>query len=192
MVQWEGASQAHVTSIPRKPTPLGYHLRTLVCGHTSILLALELCEAAAREAQKEFVGEHQPHTAVCLRMTKPWWHTGRALNGDSYFGSLRTAMALHQKGIFTVMNVKRNSARYPKAQLLAEMRARGDTAYRKVAFAPAAEGDHPLEVYASAHMDKQPLLLVHTMSHTGPGEERTRYRHKYVRGAMTTFSWRLL
>lgn len=32
MVQWEGASQAHVTSIPRKPTPLGYLLRTLVCG----------------------------------------------------------------------------------------------------------------------------------------------------------------
>lgn len=137
------------------------------------------------------MGEHQPHTAVCLRLTKPWWHTGRALVGDSYFGSLRTALALHERGVFTVMNVKRNSARYPKAKLLAAMRTRGDTSYRKVAFAPKREGDDGVEVYASAHMDKQPLLLVHTMSHTGPGEERTRYRHKYVGGSMRRLTWQL-
>lgn len=45
MVYWQGASSAHITYLPRKPTPLGFCMRTLADCQTGILLNAELCDS---------------------------------------------------------------------------------------------------------------------------------------------------
>ena len=71
MVWWEGISSAHFTFIIRKPTPLGFELRTLVCGDSGVLLNAELCEGKDVEDTKGYVGEWGKHTATTLRLTEP-------------------------------------------------------------------------------------------------------------------------
>lgn len=72
MVQWEGVSSAHLTYIVRKPTPLGFELRTLVDGDSGVLLNAELCEGAELEDLKDYVEEWGKHTAATLRLTEPY------------------------------------------------------------------------------------------------------------------------
>ena len=45
MIMWVGGGEVHLKYIPRKPTPLGIMLKTLVDGSTGILLACEIVEA---------------------------------------------------------------------------------------------------------------------------------------------------
>lgn len=47
MLQWGGTGGAHLTWLPRKPTPLGIGMKTLVDHTSGILLHAELCEGKA-------------------------------------------------------------------------------------------------------------------------------------------------
>lgn len=124
MVQWEGVSSGHITYIARKPTPLGFELRTLVCGDSGVLLNAELCEGAEAEGKKAWVDDWVKHTAATLRLTEPYHHTGRCLVADSWFGSYRNAAAHLEVGTFCIMNVKRNKARAPVQELLSKCKKR--------------------------------------------------------------------
>ena len=42
MIFWTGVSGGHLTYIPRKPTSLGFLLKTVVCGSSGILLRAEI------------------------------------------------------------------------------------------------------------------------------------------------------
>ena len=121
MIQWKGIGSAHLTFIKRKPTPLGMLWRTLTCGITGILLAMEPQDALDVMDQKPFVHEWGKHTAVTLRLTQPWWHTGRCVVGDSFFGSFRCSYALLSKALYSVMNIKTNSSQFPKKRALAAL-----------------------------------------------------------------------
>ena len=110
MVQWEGVSSAHITVILRKPTPLGFEIRTLVCGLSGVLLMMELCEGKDIESLKRLVDDWGKHTAATLRLTEPWHNKGKVVVADSWFGSFRNACAHLTKGTYTIMNVKRNRA----------------------------------------------------------------------------------
>ena len=96
----------HLTFMPRKPTPLGFQAKTLCDGSTGIIINAELVEGKETDRQKEFVNEYGHCTAVTLRMTKPYWGSGRVLIGDSFFGSFKAAVLLKQRGIYMVGNVK--------------------------------------------------------------------------------------
>ena len=54
------------------------------------------------------------------------------------------------------MNVKNNHKRFPKKIILDQLATRDDRAHMVV----RVEGGY--EVYASGHMDVQPMVLVHT------------------------------
>lgn len=116
----------------RKPTPLGFCVRTLCDEPSGILLSGDLVEGTENDRAKEFSDEHKPHTAVTLRVTKPYHHRNKILVGDAYFGSLATAAALASKGTWCVMNVKLASAGFPKAQLKEAVPNRGDVAHMRV------------------------------------------------------------
>jgi hypothetical protein len=45
MIMWVGTGYVHLTYIPRKPTPLGIMLKTIVDATTGILLGAEIQEA---------------------------------------------------------------------------------------------------------------------------------------------------
>ena len=94
MIYWIGAGSAHLTFMKRKPTPIGICMRTLACGVTGVLLNCELCESKDEMGEKPFVKEWGKHTATTLRITRPWWYTGKVVVADSFFGSFRCAFAL--------------------------------------------------------------------------------------------------
>ena len=109
MLAWEGMGDAHLTFMKRKPTPLGYCMRTTTCSLSGILLVCEFCEGKEVEQGKEFNDEWGAHTGATMRLVKNWFYTGRVVIADSWFGSFRCAFGLLDKGLFSVMNVKRNT-----------------------------------------------------------------------------------
>lgn len=126
MVAWEGATSAHLTLIPRKPTPLGFMFKTLGCASSNILVNLEAVEGAEIDRQKKWVQEFKATTACTLRLTEPYANTGRICIGESWFGSTRTCEELAEQGIYSVMSIKKGSKDFPKKTLLDAMKERGD------------------------------------------------------------------
>lgn len=94
MFAWVGATDAQLIAMKRKPTPLGFCTRTLADSYAGICINGDLVEGTTADAAKEFSGEWKPHTAVTLRVTKPYHNGNKIVIGDSYFGSLSTAIAL--------------------------------------------------------------------------------------------------
>ncbi len=173
MVYWQGVTQAHLTYLPRKPTPLGFCLRTVACCSSNILLNAELCDSKEREGLKKFVQLYLPHTAVTLRVLAPYHGSGREVIGDSYFASVSTAIALLGVGLFFIGNVKSCHKRFPKADIKGRLRERGDVVHMSVKI-PKTPMPGVSTLFASGHMDKAPMVLVHTSGHGLPGEPRKR------------------
>ncbi len=107
-------------------------------------------------------------TATTLRLTEPYWGKKKILIADAWFGGLRCCYALLALGgIRSVMNVKVNSKGYPKKVMKEHAKKRGDTYSMKV----KVEEE---EIFASVHVDKAPMFLVHTAESMLQGPERKR------------------
>lgn len=114
------------------------------------------------DATKQWVGEWGKSTATTLRITEFLHGTGRTVVGDSWFGSVNTALALKRHGLYFIGNVKNGYYGFPKEIMKANMNARGDIMFmrkvwpvcnsRKADNAP--EGTPRVEVFAAAHCDK--------------------------------------
>lgn len=177
MVFWVGGGAPHLTIIPRKPTPLGIMLKTLCCAETGIMVNCEVSHAKDAMHSKEFFAEWGHTTATTLRLLKPYFRPEGArptktLFADSWFGSTRTAFALRQQGIHSIMNVKTAHKGFPKAALQSQAINRGDVAGVKV----TVQG---VELRGSIHKDKQPMTLIHTVGTLLPGPPRFRNFIKY-------------
>lgn len=68
MIKWAGVSAIIITYIPRKPTPLGFMLKTLVDAKTGIMLSMELVEGKEYDRNKAFYKEVGHTAAVTLRV----------------------------------------------------------------------------------------------------------------------------
>lgn len=182
MFGWGGVTDAQLIAMLRKPIPLGFCIRTLCDEPSGILLNGDFVEGTAGDLKKEFSDEYKPHTAVTLRVTKPYHHKNKILVGDAYFGSLSTAMALAMYGTFCVMNVKLASSGFPKQALKSAVNERGKVAHKKLAFpGPDAPTNMPY-IFGSAHCDIQPMVLIHTCGTSTPGKPRTRQWRGMVDG----------
>ena len=107
-------------------------------------------------------------TATTLRLTEPFWGKKKVLIADAWFGGVRCCYALLALGgIRSVMNVKTNSKGYPKKQMREQANKRGDQ------FSMTTKVDD-IDIYASVHVDKQPMYLVHTAESMLPGPGRKR------------------
>ena len=144
MVKWLGQGMPGFMVVKRKPTPKGLELHTLCDGHTGIMIYFEVYEGKIAMSTKEYTRERATHVALTLRMLKPlfgkvWSHqialcsgTNKAnrarpdahsrlpcaqhkvLIADSWFGSVPCAAALHENGVYAIMNVKTCHKGYPK------------------------------------------------------------------------------
>ena len=85
------------------------------------------------------------------------------------------------------MNVKTNTAQFIKAEVLSKLEKRGDTYHATVEVGHANK--KKLKVHASGHMDKQPMVLVHTTSTSGQGPPRKRRYAKYTGSKMDIRKW---
>jgi hypothetical protein len=179
MCFWVGLTSGRLIYLPRKPTPLGVMFKTVCDVDTGMLISMELVEGAEVDAKKEFREEWGATTACTLRLVKDWFGSGRVVIGDAWFGSYKTCVALLQRGLYAVMNLKNNSALFPKALMKTKATVRGDVHHVKVKI-PGQQA--PNEVYGSIHKDVQPMTLVHTTGMSVPGPVRVRKWRKFKDG----------
>jgi hypothetical protein len=66
--------------------------------------------AAAADAIADEAGKG---TQVLLELTEPWHHSGRLVTADAYFASVEAALAMKEKGLTFIGNVKQCSRRFP-------------------------------------------------------------------------------
>ena len=52
-------------------------------------------------------------TQVLLELTEPWHHSGRLVTADAYIASVEAALAMKEKGLTFIGNVKQCSRRFP-------------------------------------------------------------------------------
>jgi len=85
-------------------------MKTLADCDTGCIVQVEVQEGKAANKISDAAGVdgivYQHHTAVSLRLTKPWWNSGRAVIGDSWFASVSNIIAHLQKDMYFVGNIK--------------------------------------------------------------------------------------
>ena len=86
--------------------------------------------------EKEFVDQYGATTATTLRLTAAYHGTGRIIVADSWFGSLKTAIALMKHGLYCNMLVKTAHKGFPRELLNQTDLSRGEWA----AYAADVEG----------------------------------------------------
>lgn len=151
MIWWTGLSTAHLTYLPRKPTPLGFQMKTLCDSTSHILLNAEVCEGKDIDRTKPFAESLGVTSATTLRVAQPYWSKGMVLYADSWFGSLKTAAELLGRGMYSIMNVKVATRGYPKQRIrsLGTLQ-RGESHHYAV---QVSINNAPRFVFASVHMD---------------------------------------
>jgi len=165
MVGWKGATNIHITTLPNKPTSKGVCLKTLVDGHTRVMMALEFVESKEQQGLKRYAEEGRA-AAVCLRLTEPWHNQiPRTLLADAWFGGLLTSVGLMRRGLFSITNVKTHTKHFCKKELWVDARCgrakheRDDRAYRQLVL---KVNGTDTTFTGAFHMDRAPMTLLGT------------------------------
>ena len=117
---------------------------------------------------KKWVKEYGATTACTLRLCELYKGTGRTIYGDSWFGSIKCAVALLTiHGLRSILIVKTNSKHYPKDLLDEEKLQPGQ--WKSVVGIELGQ-----EMMCTKVVDLKTKYLVSTCSTTLPGEPRLR------------------
>ena len=103
--------------IIRKPRPIGNEIRDISDARSKIVIGMELNEGKDRNDNLEYFPEVGATTASLLRLTTPWHGTSRIIVADSWFGSVKSAVQLAARGLFSTLMVKTAHKNFPKALL---------------------------------------------------------------------------
>ena len=182
MVFWTGLGPAHLTYLPRKPTPLGIMFKTLCDSKTGVLMHAEKVDGAERDRLKKWYREFKATTACTLRLTEPWHGTRRVVIADSWFGSCRTAEELWEVGLYSIMSVKTGTKGFPKDVIKKRVQKRDDLHCLTVK--TRMNGGEEVPFYAVGHFDKAPLHLIATCGSTKQAEDTVRDRRYFTEGAV--------
>ena len=68
----------------------------------------------------EFVSDCNKSSAWLLRLSKPWFGTGRTVIADAAFAQVRAAFMLMKNGLYMIGNVKGNKMFFPQDALREE------------------------------------------------------------------------
>jgi hypothetical protein len=131
---WRGKDQRHsqngcphCAKILRKPESVGMEVKNMCCCTTGIMMAMELVAGKTEMRQREWAAEHGAGTSLLLRLTKGIQTSGRIVVADSAFASVKSAVALKEKGLHFMGLVKTAHRECPKAYLQGvDMDAWGD------------------------------------------------------------------
>ena len=178
MCSWRGrqgdalGGMPHVTKIPRKPQGVGGELKDIADVASNLLLRIELVEGKDVMRAKEFAVEYGAGTSTCLRLTRPWWGSNRLVCGDSAFASVKTSLALRQRGLHFTGLVKTAHSRFPMKHLnQVKLAEPGDCSTATA----TVEG---IKLIAHVWLDKKRKHFVSTCGTTLPAEplKKRRYR----------------
>lgn len=160
--------------IIRKPRPIGNEFKTLCDGRSKIVLYIEMHEGKESMKNKEYVDEFGASTATCLRLTKHWSSSGRVVVGDSWFGSVKSAVQLMRKhGLYSILLVKTAHKLYPKEMLNERKIERGEW---NVASAVLDD----MKLVAVRFKDLKDKQFISTCSTSTNGEPRQTHSHGVI------------
>ena len=152
--------------IKRKPTPVGNEILDLCDSDTLIVLTMEFNQGKESNAAKEFVKEYGATTAAALRLTRPFWGTGRIVYEDSWFGSVKLCEQLLQRGLYTVGLVKTAHKNYPKSLLGTVSLKKGEWC----STVPTSES--AAKLWCCRYVDRKPFQFVASCSTSLEGTPR--------------------
>jgi hypothetical protein len=101
----------------RKPHPFGLEFKTVCCSVAGIMINFEAQEGKDLMQYADFVKEVNKSSAWCLRLTRPWHNTHRALIADAAFGQVRAVVACREHRLYMICNAKMCHKLFPKAEL---------------------------------------------------------------------------
>jgi hypothetical protein len=178
----------NITFNPTKPHPVAIEAKTMVDGETGIVLQAEIMEGKVSMPKKEFWEQYGPTTALLLRLTKPYWGTQRHVLGDAWFSSVRSALALAERGLKYTGSIKHAHSQFPKDYFIKTMEGeeRGTT---KVlawnAFVQTSHGLSCTKVAAVGWRDQNTKTFVTTTGSTSRGRNQQR-KWKKIEGTGPT------
>ena len=108
-----------VMKIMRKPKGVGCEVKTIADVASGIMINLEINEGKEAMKEKRWQRELGAGTATTLRLSEPWHGSGRIVCGDSWFASVKTAVQMHQIGLFFTGIVKTAFTKFPLKSLVA-------------------------------------------------------------------------
>ncbi|RHZ73223.1 hypothetical protein Glove_232g213 [Diversispora epigaea] len=108
MCQWMGKIDKgpFQRKIPRKPHPIGCEFKTMADARTNLFLQLDPVEPPEYSSKKKFA-EHSATIATMLRLTEPWFSSGRTIIADSWFGSVKACTTLYKHGLYSILQLKK-------------------------------------------------------------------------------------
>ena len=189
MSSWTGSEaeyvaegMPHKTKIVRKPEGVGAELKSMACGSTGILLKLDIMEGKDANRRKSFSAEFGEGTAVVLRLCSSLFGSGRIVHADSAFSSVKTLLALEQKGLYFQGMVKTAHKEYPMGFMkdwengLAEggVPSRGDWCLLE------SKTPQNTNMYALGLKDRKLKTIISNAGTTLSGNPSKRKRHKKV------------
>ncbi|RHZ60931.1 hypothetical protein Glove_350g96 [Diversispora epigaea] len=108
MCQWMGKIDKgpFQRKIPRKPHPFGCEFKTVADARVNLLVQLDPCEPPEHANKKKF-SEYSATIATMLRLTEPWFNSGRTIIADSWFGSVNACTTLYKHGFYSILQLKK-------------------------------------------------------------------------------------
>ncbi|CAG8850620.1 40853_t:CDS:2, partial [Gigaspora margarita] len=73
----------------------------------NLILRLDPVEPSKYTTRKKILDRYPPTVASVLRLTEPWFHSGRTIIGDSWFGSIDTCVSLYDHGLYSILQIKK-------------------------------------------------------------------------------------
>ncbi|KAJ8651753.1 hypothetical protein O0I10_012680 [Lichtheimia ornata] len=164
MNQWLGkvSRMPNVKKILGKPHPVGQEFKNIADATTNIMLRLDISEK--NQDGKEF--SNLGAVGGCIvRLTKPWFASGRTIVADSWFGSPAVAAALRKKGLYSIMALKKRKywPRNVPKDIIDNLPGTYGSHVCKVATIDA------VPMFIAALRDRKPQCLISTCSSTIPG-----------------------
>jgi len=201
----------HATKVKSKPKGVGVMGKATADGATRVVIFIEIVEEKADMQLKKFCArtgqaandrEYQrvepkvSHTvATTLRLVEKWFGSWRIVVGDSWFGSLTTAVELKKKGLHCTLTVKTAHKGLPKTVLQqwfvgpgrrvgkkakrSSSVERGASKYYLVKF-KNNDRNETFSVVAIGWADKTIKTVISTAGHTSEGTKAIRTRHRVV------------
>jgi hypothetical protein len=119
MVAWLGLSilMPGWKVIKRKPHPFGLEFKTVCCGVTGVMINFEPQEGKDIMKWHDYVKGVNKSSAWCLGLCEPWFNTHRTLVANAAFGQGKAVVAMLEKGIYMLCNVKQCHKYFPKQEL---------------------------------------------------------------------------
>ncbi|RHZ83451.1 hypothetical protein Glove_92g57 [Diversispora epigaea] len=72
----------------------------------NLLVQLDPCEPPEHTNKKKF-SEYSATIATILRLTEPWFNSGRTIIADSWFGSVNDCTILYKHGFYSILQLKK-------------------------------------------------------------------------------------